>query len=127
MLRPEISKAHEFLGSWKYLLALGTLPILGSWIYSRVWTFNPVILGDEYLYSMNARKVEPWDAPVAGDFSKNMFNCIYQGTNTRGDAFYACGKLLNIIFFLGFVFTLFIIACRYLPFWSAYAFLGLRL
>ena len=123
MLTPAFSKVREFLGSWKNLLALATLPLLGAWIYSRVWMVNPVILGDEYLYSMNARKVQPWDAPVAGDFSNYMFNFIYRGTNLCGDAFYTCGKLLNIIFFLGFVFTLFIVACRYLPFWSAYAFM----
>ena len=85
---------------------------------------NPAILGDEYLYSMNARKVGPWDPPVAGgDFSNYLFNFVYQGTNLCGDAFYACGKILNIVFFLGFIFTIFILALRFLPFWGAYAFM----
>ena len=123
MLAPAITKVREFLGSWKNLLALGTLPILGAWIYSRVWMVNPAILGDEYLYSMNARKVGPWDPPVAGDFSKYLFNFVYQGTNLCGDAFYACGKIFNIVFFLGFIFTIFILALRFLPFWAAYAFM----
>ena len=123
MLAPAISKVREFLGSWKNLLALGTLPILGAWIYSRVWMVNPAILGDEYLYSMNARKVGPWDPPVAGDFSNYLFNFVYQGTNLCGDAFYACGKIFNIVFFLGFIFTIFILALRFLPFWGAYAFM----
>ncbi|MDA8736830.1 hypothetical protein N9M34_00515 [Aquiluna sp.] len=123
MLSPAISKVREFLSSWKNLVALGTLPILGAWIFSRVWMVNPAILGDEYLYSMNARKVGSWDPPVAGDFSNYLFNFVYQGTNLCGDAFYTCGKLFNIVFFLGFVFTLFILALRFLPFWGAYAFL----
>ena len=123
MLAPAISKVREFLGSWKNLLALGTLPLLGAWIYSRVWMVNPAILGDEYLYSMNARKVGPWDPPVAGDFSNYLFNFVYQGTNLCGDAFYACGKIFNIVFFLGFIFTIFILALRFLPFWGAYAFM----
>ena len=123
MLAPAISKVREFLGSWKNLLALGTLPLLGAWIYSRVWMVNPAILGDEYLYSMNARKVGPWDPPVAGDFSNYLFNFVYQGTNLCSDAFYACGKIFNIVFFLGFIFTIFILALRFLPFWGAYAFM----
>ena len=123
MLAPAITKVREFRGSWKNLLALGTLPLLGVWIYSRVWMVNPAILGDEYLYSMNARKVGPWDPPVAGDFSNYLFNFVYQGTNLCGDAFYACGKIFNIVFFLGFIFTIFILALRFLPFWGAYAFM----
>ena len=123
MLAPAVTEVREFLGSWKNLLALGTLPLLGAWIYSRVWMVNPAILGDEYLYSMNARKVGPWEPPVAGDFSNYLFNFVYQGTNLCGDAFYACGKIFNIVFFLGFIFTIFILALRFLPFWGAYAFM----
>ena len=123
MIAPAISKVREFLSSWKNLLALGTLPFLGAWIYSRVWMVNPAILGDEYLYSMNARKVGPWDPPVAGDFSNYLFNFVYQGTNLCGDTFYTCGKIFNIVFFLGFIFTIFILALRFLPFWGAYAFM----
>ena len=123
MLAPAISKVREFLSSRKNLLALGTLPLLGAWIYSRVRMVNPAILGDEYLYSMNARKVGPWDPPVAGDFSNYLFNFFYLGTHLCGDAFYACGKIFNIVFFLGFILTIFILALRFLPFWGAYAFM----
>jgi len=49
MLATAISNVREFLGSWKNLLALGSLPLLGGWIFSRVWMVNPAILGDEYL------------------------------------------------------------------------------
>ena len=81
MFATAISNVREFLGSWKNLLAIGTLPLLGGWIFSRVWMVNPAILGDEYLYSLNARKAGPWDPPLAGDFSNYLFNFVYQGTN----------------------------------------------
>jgi len=118
-----LTKAKSFLSSWKNLLALGTLLPLGGWIYSRVWMVNPAILGDEYLYSMNARKAAPWDPSPAGDFSNYLFNFVYQGTNLCGQAFYTCGKIFNIFFFLGFIFTLFTVAIRFLPFWAAYGFM----
>ena len=125
MFAAAISNVREFLGSWKNLLALGTLPLLGGWIFSRVWMVNPAILGDEYLYSLNARKAGPWDPPLAGDFSNYLFNFVYQGTNLCGDAFYTCGKIFNLVFFLGFIFTLFLVALRFLPFWGAYGFMVL--
>ena len=118
-----LTKAKSFLSSWKNLLALGTLVPLGGWIFSRVWMVNPAILGDEYLYSMNARKAAPWDPSPAGDFSNYLFNFVYQGTNLCGEAFYTCGKIFNLFFFLGFIFTLFIVAIRFLPFWAAYGFM----
>lgn len=118
-----LTKAKSFLSSWKNLLALGTLLPLGGWIYSRVWMVNPAILGDEYLYSMNARKAAPWDPSPAGDFSNYLFNFVYQGTNLCGQAFYTCGKIFNIFFFLGFIFTLYIVAIRFVPFWAAYGFM----
>ena len=118
-----LTKAKSFLSSWKNLLALGTLIPLGGWIYSRVWMVNPAILGDEYLYSMNARKAAPWDPSPAGDFSNYLFNFVYQGTNLCGEAFYTCGKIFNLFFFLGFIFTLYIVAIRFLPFWAAYGFM----
>ena len=118
-----LKKAISFLSSWKNRLALGTLLPLGAWIYSRVWMVNPAILGDEYLYSMNARKAAPWDPSPAGDFSNYLFNFVYQGTNLCGEAFYTCGKIFNLFFFLGFIFTLYVVAIRFLPFWAAYGFM----
>jgi hypothetical protein len=118
-----VTRARNFLSSWQNLLALGTLIPLGAWIYSRVWMVNPAILGDEYLYSMNSRKAAPWDPSPAGDFSNYLFNFVYQGTNLCGQAFYSCAKVFNLVFFLGFIFTLFIVAIRFLPFWAAYGFM----
>ena len=112
-----------FLSDWRNLLALGTLGAIGAWVYSRVWMVNPAILGDEYLYSINARKVGPWDPAPVGDFSNYLFNFVYQSTNLCGGAFYTCGKILNLAFFLGFIFIIFLVALRYMPFWAAYAFM----
>lgn len=123
MLAAALKRVRDFLSSGQNLLALATLPALGAWIYSRVWMINPAILGDEYLYSMNARKGSPWDPPIAGDFSNYLFNLAYSSTNLCGSEFYTCAKVLNITFFLGFTFTLFLIGSKFLPFWGAYLFM----
>lgn len=114
---------RTFFSDWRNLLALGTLGAIGAWVYSRVWMVNPAILGDEYLYSINARKAGPWDPAPVGDFSNYLFNFVYQSTNLCGGAFYSCGKILNLGFFLGFIFIIFIVALRFMPFWAAYAFM----
>lgn len=114
---------RQFASVKTNLLAIGTLPVLGLWIYFRVSAVNPAILGDEFLYSMNARKTGVWEPPVAGDFSNYLFNFVYQGTNLCGDAFYSCTKILNIVFFLAFIFTMFLVAVRFLPFWISFAFM----
>ena len=95
---------------------------LAAWIYSRVAKVNPAILGDEYLYSINARKATPWDPSPYGDFSNYLFNVVYSSTNLCGDAFYTCGKLLNLGFFIGFLTVIFMVAKRYLNYWVAFAF-----
>ena len=41
-------------------LILSVLALSALWAYLRVQNIFPVILGDEYLYSMNARKVDLW-------------------------------------------------------------------
>lgn len=118
-----VIRLTNFLKSRQNLVALGTLVPLGIWIYSRVWMVNPAILGDEYLYSMNARKAAPWDPSPSGDFSNYLFNFVYQGTNLCGEAFYTCAKVFNLVFFLGFIFTIFLVALRFMPFWAAYGFM----
>lgn len=110
------------LKDWKNLAFVGALLAVGGWVYSRVWMVNPAILGDEYLYSINARHAAPWDPSPAGDFSNYLFNLVYSSTNLCGSAFYTCGKLLNLVFFLAFVVLIFAIAKKYMNFWIAFAF-----
>jgi phosphoglycerol transferase len=107
---------------WKNLAFAGAMLAVAAWVYSRVAMVNPAILGDEYLYSINARKAAPWDPSPAGDFSNYLFNLVYSSTNLCGDAFYTCGKLLNLVFFVGFLTVLFIVAKRYMNYWIAFAF-----
>jgi phosphoglycerol transferase len=107
---------------WKNLAFGGAMLAVAAWVYSRVSMVNPAILGDEYLYSINARKAAPWDPSPAGDFSNYLFNLVYSSTNLCGDTFYTCGKLLNLVFFVGFLAVIFIVAKRYMNYWIAFAF-----
>ncbi len=107
---------------WKNLAFAGSMLAVAAWVYSRVSMVNPAILGDEYLYSINARKAAPWDPSPAGDFSNYLFNLVYSSTNLCGEAFYTCGKLLNLVFFVGFLTVVFTIARKYLNFWVAFGF-----
>ncbi len=107
---------------WKNLAFAGSMLAVAAWVYSRVAKVNPAILGDEYLYSINARKAAPWDPSPAGDFSNYLFNLVYSSTNLCGDEFYTCGKLLNLVFFVGFLTVIFIVAKRYMNYWIAFAF-----
>ncbi len=117
-----LNKLQALTKDWKNWAFLGTLVAIGAWVYSRVYMVNPAILGDEYLYSINARKAGPWDPSPAGDFSNYLFNLVYSSTNLCGDAFYTCGMRLNLVFFLGFTTVVFIIALRFVNFWIAFAF-----
>ena len=111
-----------FFKDWRNFALIAAVVAVAGWIFSRVSMVNPAILGDEYLYSINARHAAPWDPSPAGDFSNYLFNLVYSSTNICGDAFYSCGKILNIIFFIGFLIVIFIIAIRFLNFWVALAF-----
>lgn len=86
-----------------------------AWTFTRVRSINPAILGDEYLYSLNARHADPWAASPAGDFSNYLFNLVFSATNLCGDSFYACAKGLNSGFFVLTVMVTFAIARKYLP------------
>ena len=112
----------KFFKDWRSYALIGSLLAVAGWVFSRVSAVNPAILGDEYLYSINARHAAPWDPSPAGDFSNYLFNLVYSSTNICGEAFYTCGKILNLIFFVGFLIVVFIIAVRFLNYWVALAF-----
>ena len=112
----------KFFKDWRSYTLIGSLLAVAGWVFSRVSAVNPAILGDEYLYSVNARHAAPWDPSPAGDFSNYLFNLVYSSTNICGEAFYTCGKILNLIFFVGFLTVVFIIAVRFLNYWVALAF-----
>lgn len=98
-------------------ITLIMLGMSGLYLFSRVESINPAILGDEYLYSMNSRKTEFWGSLATGDFSNYLFNFVYSSTNVCGSNFYSCAKGLNIFFLLGFCAVLYWIGIKFLPRW----------
>lgn len=105
--------------SLEYIFLGIVISAIGSWTFFRVFDIKPAILGDEYLYSLNSRHASPWELSPAGDFSNYLFNLLFSSTNLCGTSFYSCAKALNVLFFMGFMFVIFVIARKYLSFsWS---------
>jgi phosphoglycerol transferase len=117
-----MSAISKFFRDWRSYASIGGILAVAGWVFSRVSAVNPAILGDEYLYSINARHAAPWDPSPAGDFSNYLFNFVYSSTNVCGAAFYTCGKLLNLMFFVGLLIVVFVIAVRFLNYWVALSF-----
>ncbi|MEK9600040.1 MAG: glycosyltransferase family 39 protein, partial [Pontimonas sp.] len=77
-------------------------------------------MGDEWVYTMSSRHRDFWDQ-APDSLGNHLFNLIYKSTWLCGEAFYQCGKILNLIFYVGFVAVLFLIALRFMSFWWALA------
>ena len=101
-------------------LVITTVVAMAAWLFSRVSQVNPAILQDEWIYVITSRLDSPWAAAPAYDLSNYLFNFIYSSTNLCGEAFYSCGKLLNLIFFTAFALLIFSVAVRFMPFWAAF-------
>lgn len=97
-----------------------SMALMSAWIYSRIANINPTILQDEWIYLVTSQLVSPWDQEPPYDFGNYLFNLIYSSTALCGDAFYSCGKLLNLAFLAMFALTLFWVALRFMTFWRAY-------
>lgn len=103
------------------IFALATSLLLSAWwILFRVWEVRPAILGDEWVYTMSSRHRALWDS-APDTLGNHFFNLVYKSTLLCGDSFYQCGKLLNLIFFMGFVVLMFLVAMRFLSFWWSLA------
>ena len=113
-----MAQLANFLSSRERRVTLGLLPAIGAWTYFRVAENNPVILGDEYIYSLNARHGSFWGPQIAGDFSNYLFNFVFSLTSLCGPGFYTCTKILNIFFFLGMLTVVFLIAERFISGWG---------
>lgn len=111
------------LSAGKLAVVLVSLLSIGVWVFYRVSPISPAILGDEYLYSLNARHSNLWGEGAGGDFSNYLFNFVYSLSNVCGPDFYSCVKGLNVAFFLGTLWFVFVIANRYLPFWISISFI----
>lgn len=97
-----------------------SMALMSAWIYSRIANINPTILQDEWIYLVTSQLASPWDQEAPYDFGNYLFNLIYSSTSLCGEAFYSCGKLLNLAFLAMFALTLFWVALRFMSFWRAY-------
>jgi phosphoglycerol transferase len=76
------------------------------WVATRIWGVLPKILGDELVYSTNAR----W-LPLADSSVPNyLFNMVFGMTNSCGYGFYTCGKAINMLFLVGFAVFIYLAA-----------------
>ena len=71
------------------VVALGVI-----WVMTRIMTVLPKILGDELIYSNNARHTAPADSSVPNYF----FNLLYSTTSNFGYGFYTAAKVYNLFF-----------------------------
>lgn len=84
-------------------LTIGLATIAGVLlaVLPRISEVLPKILGDELLYSQNARLLSPeeWFLP------NFLFNWVFSSTNVCGYGFYSCGKVINVFLLLclGFI------------------------
>lgn len=110
-------KLNELWQRWQYRVA-GALFIAASlWVLQRVQGVLPLVMQDEYIYSMQARKI-PFEEH---DHPNYLHSLIYSTSDLCGIAYYNCAKTYNWVFFLGYVAMVFFVARRFLTFWPAFA------
>ena len=76
-------------------------------VAGRVWEVLPKIMGDELIYSRNARLTELSDISVPN----YLFALLFESTNGCGYGFYHCAKGLNLLF-LGILVVFVYLAAR---------------
>ncbi len=77
------------------------VPVVGLgviWVMTRIMTVLPKILGDELIYSNNARHTALADSSVPNYF----FNLLYSTTSNFDYGFYTAAKIYNLVFLIGF-------------------------
>lgn len=92
---------------WK--IASWLLPTVGFgliWVATRIMGVLPKILGDELIYSINARHLPPGESSVPN----YLFNLVFGMTNSCGYGFYTCGKSINLLFLVGFAVFIYLTA-----------------
>jgi phosphoglycerol transferase len=82
------------------LLAATTLVVLSY------WDVLPGIFQDEYVYSMEARKIPLGDQ----SYPTYLFSWLFEATNLCGPGFYSCGKVINSILLAVFASIFYLIA-----------------
>jgi phosphoglycerol transferase len=86
----------------KFWQTLGwVVPVVGLgviWVMTRIMDVLPKILGDELIYSTNARHTALADSSVPN----YLFNILYSTTSNFGYGFYSAAKVYNLFFLIGF-------------------------
>lgn len=70
------------------------------------WDVLPGIFQDEYIYSMEARKLSPAEQA----YPNYLFSFLFQTTSVCGDGFYQCGKAINTALLLGTLMVIYFLA-----------------
>ena len=93
--------AKSFSKYYFYVLAIA----IGTSVLSY-WDVLPGIFQDEYVYSMEARKLTPAEQA----YPNYLFSFLFQSTSICGGGFYQCGKALNTVFLLGTLLVFYLLA-----------------
>ena len=101
--------------------AVLNLTILASamYLFSKVQNINPIILGDEYIYSFNARNFSLFEPSPLGNYSNPLFELVFSSVELCGSGFYTCAKGLNIFFLGVFIFLVLFALRNFIPIWIA--------
>ena len=92
---------------WKRTLwVVPTVGLALIWVMSRVGSVLPKIMGDELIYSTNARHL-----PLAESTVPNyLFNILFSSTNLCGTGFYSCAKVINMFLLVGLAAVIYLTA-----------------
>jgi len=105
----------ELANKYQSLIIVTALLSVFVVLQLRVQSILPAIMQDEYVYSMQARKLELSEIR----FANYLYSWVYSSTNMCGINFYSCAKNLNLLFFAGFVGLIFWLATRFVNRWWA--------
>lgn len=107
---------QELAKRYQTHVIVGGLVLAFVWLQARVQSILPAVMQDEYIYSMQARKI-----PLAElDYPNYLYSLVYSSTNACGINYYSCTKNLNLFFFAGFVAVIFFLTLYFLGRWWAF-------
>lgn len=102
----------------RYLASLSISGALAAvYIFFGIRDINPIILGDEYIYSYNSRNFQFFSPAPLGDYSNPFFELIFSSVAICGPDFYSCAKALNLFFLVVFLAIVLYILRLTIPLW----------
>ena len=90
------SDPGKFWKTFSWVVPVVALCVI--WVMTRIMTVLPKILGDELIYSNNARHTALADSSVPN----YVFNLLYSTTSNFGYGFYTAAKVYNLFFLVAF-------------------------